>query len=227
MYASRKRSKGTVSATRRVSSPLAPDPPALRWHKHRAAPAQPEERFPAQRRAPPREPWSPKSQTRRRRGHNPRRETRVRPYPRTRRPRPATPGEPRPRVRSPYPRPSQPQPARLTGLAFAHGRNHSGAASPGELHRKPADHSSRARYKSTRGAAWLAPFRAAALRARRLPRTAAPTPAAAGHRRNVPSAASRELVAARCTTLTRISTRSPHALHRIARASAWQTVTTG
>ena len=46
-------------------------------------------------------------------------------------------------------------------------------------------------------AASLAPFRAAALRARRLPRTAAPAPAAAGPRRNVPGAARRGLVAAR------------------------------
>jgi hypothetical protein len=45
-------------------------------------------------------------------------------------------------------------------------------------------------------AASLAPFRAVALRARRLPRTAPPAPAAAVPRRNVPDAARRELVPA-------------------------------
>jgi hypothetical protein len=48
-------------------------------------------------------------------------------------------------------------------------------------------------------AASLAPFRAAALRARRLPRAAALVSAAAGPRRNVPGAAPREQ--ARAVTL--------------------------
>ena len=45
-------------------------------------------------------------------------------------------------------------------------------------------------------AASLAPFRAVALRARRLPRTAPPPPAATSPRRNVPGAARRERVTA-------------------------------
>ena len=57
----------------------------------------------------------------------------------------------------------------------------------------------------------LAPFRAVALRARRLPRTASPAPAAGGPRRNVPGAASRELVSA---VMLRQVRRSPCEGHR-------------
>ena len=148
MYASRKRSKGTVSATRRVSSPVAARSASSAVASASGCTATVRGEIP--RAAPGTAPGTvvtevtnaPPSRT----------------HPKARDPKSGRiharvdPGLPLPANRGLEFGPGihdrlSPQPARLTGLAFAHGRNHPGAASPGELHRKPADHPSRARHE--------------------------------------------------------------------------------
>jgi hypothetical protein len=96
----------------------------------------------------------------------------------------------------------------------AEGEDRHGGGPPGDLTMEAARV---AGVSPLRTAASLAPFRAAALRARRLPRTASPAPAAAGPRRNAPVTARHEQdqavsiapsapVAGRKVTVTRAGT---------------------